>query len=216
MRNIICFGDSNTFGYSGDPNEKKGRFNNEQRWPCLLQKELGNSFSVKEEGANGRTIQFQEPNQPGLSGFEAISGILQAHSPVSLLIIMLGSNDTQERFSSSPDEITLGLKKLINLARKESTFEKGEILILAPPAMQMGLYQGPFATLMGNGAVEKSVLLGSSYKKLAMEENSHFLDVGTKEMNENGINQVDFLHINLYGHKFLSELLAPVIRELLK
>lgn len=216
MENIVCFGDSNTFGYSGDLSEKKGRFNTEQRWPSLLQKELGEIFSVIEEGSNGRTIQFSDKNQPGLCGIESIPAILETHKPVSLLIIMLGSNDCQERFASTPEEIALGLKKLIKIAHLESSMSNGTILIVAPPSMQQGLYNGPFSSLMGEKAVEKSSCLAAFFQKVAMEENCLFLDANTHEMNQKGINQVDYLHLNLLGHKFLSKELASLIRELQK
>lgn len=216
MKNVVCFGDSNTFGYSGDPTEKKGRFNKEQRWTCLLQKELGAEFSIKEEGANGRTIQFEADNEPSLCGLNEISRILVTHQPVFLFVIMLGTNDTQARFSSSPEEITSGLKKLIEKIRLEATFNEGEILVIAPPSMQMGLYNGPFSSLMGKNSVEKSKILPPLYEKLAQEEGCLFLDSNTTDIMENGINQVDFLHLNQYGHKSLSKILSLTIQNSFK
>lgn len=212
MKNIVCFGDSNTFGYSGDPNEKKGRFNKEQRWTCLLEKELGSEFSIKEEGLNGRTIQLQDENQPALCGLESISGILAAHQAISFLIIMLGTNDTQARFSSTAEEITLSLKKLIEKVCLETSLPQGKILIIAPPSMNQWLYNGPFSTLMGENSVEKSMLLPPLYKKLAQEKGCLFVDTNTIEIAKNGINQVDFLHLNQYGHEILAKILAQVIQ----
>ena len=43
-KHIVCFGDSNTHGYCADPNDTAGhtdRFNEDERWTCLLQKTLG-------------------------------------------------------------------------------------------------------------------------------------------------------------------------------
>ena len=42
---IVCLGDANTHGYCTDPADcadgALGRFNEDERWPCLLQKALG-------------------------------------------------------------------------------------------------------------------------------------------------------------------------------
>lgn len=213
MKNIICLGDSNTFGYSGDPNEKKGRFNTSQRWTSLLQKELGSTFSIKEEGMNGRTIQFPEQNQANSCGIDVISSILKQHSPISLLIIMLGSNDTQERFDASPEMITEGLKKLIQLSQEQDVWENNQknILVISPPAMQTGFHNGPFAGLMGSNAVEKSIALADHFKSLSEREQCYFFDANIDVITENGINQVDFLHLNLLGHQALAKNLLPLI-----
>ena len=43
-KHIVCFGDSNTHGYCADPADCAdggSRFNEEERWTCLLQRKLG-------------------------------------------------------------------------------------------------------------------------------------------------------------------------------
>ena len=49
-KKIICFGDSNTHGYNS---KTGGRFSEEERWPCLLNKYLGENYIVAEEGLEG-------------------------------------------------------------------------------------------------------------------------------------------------------------------
>ncbi len=217
MKNIVCLGDSNTFGYSGDASEKKGRFNQRQRWPCLLSIELGDNYHVFEEGANGRTIQFSDHNQPDSCALDCIEKILTQHSPISLLVIMLGSNDTQERFSASPTQITEGLERLLKLAKSLNVWDSDQrnILIIAPPPMQEGFYHGPFSGLMGKNAVEKSIMLASLYETLSKNENCHYFNANHEKIMTDGINQVDFLHLNLKGHQNLASLLSPMIKNIL-
>ena len=60
-KHIVCFGDSNTHGYCADPNDtadRTDRFNEDERWTCLLQKMLGEEYLVLEEGLSGRTTVF--------------------------------------------------------------------------------------------------------------------------------------------------------------
>ncbi|MEG2833808.1 MAG: lipolytic enzyme, G-D-S-L, partial [Ruthenibacterium sp.] len=44
-RHILCYGDSNTHGYSA---ETGGRFDDDTRWTRVLQKELGSDVLVFE------------------------------------------------------------------------------------------------------------------------------------------------------------------------
>ena len=63
-KHIVCLGDSNTHGYCADPGDcadHGDRFNEEERWPCLLQKHLGEEYLVLEEGLSGRTTVFNDP-----------------------------------------------------------------------------------------------------------------------------------------------------------
>ena len=70
-RHIVCLGDSNTHGYCSDPTDcadgALGRFNEDERWPCLLQKALGENYLVIEEGLSGRTTVFDDPVHEGYS-----------------------------------------------------------------------------------------------------------------------------------------------------
>lgn len=63
---IICLGDSNTHGYCADPSDCADssllRFNEEERWTCLLQKALGEEYLVVEEGLSGEPLFFQIPS----------------------------------------------------------------------------------------------------------------------------------------------------------
>ena len=97
-KHIVCYGDSNTHGYCA---ANDGRFDENERWPRLLEQKLGEDYLVLEEGLSGRTTCFNDPIHEGLSGLDYIYPCLMSHEPVDLLIIMLGTNDTKERFGAS-------------------------------------------------------------------------------------------------------------------
>lgn len=110
-RHVICLGDSNTHGYCGAQEGETlcgGRFSEAERWPCLLQRALGEEYLVIEEGLCGRTTVFPDPLEPGLDAISYLRPCLLSHAPVSLLILMLGTNDTKERFGLSAEEIAVG------------------------------------------------------------------------------------------------------------
>ena len=77
MINILCFGDSNTFG----TNPKGGRHSWNTRWPGRLQVLLGPEYYVIEEGMGGRTTVWDDPLEPGRCGIQALPMALQSHKP---------------------------------------------------------------------------------------------------------------------------------------
>ena len=70
QKNILCFGDSNTHGYNS---KTGGRFDVNERWTKLLQKNLGDDYYIIEEGLSGRTTSFEDPVFEGLCGLNAVS-----------------------------------------------------------------------------------------------------------------------------------------------
>ena len=82
-KHIVCFGDSNTHGYCADPNDsadRTDRFNEDERWTCLLQKALGEEYLVLEEGLSGRTTVFSDPLHECMSGLDVIYSTLMSHA----------------------------------------------------------------------------------------------------------------------------------------
>ena len=57
MINILCFGDSNTYGYKPD---RTGRYDENTRWTGILQTKLGTQYRIIEEGLCGRTTVFHD------------------------------------------------------------------------------------------------------------------------------------------------------------
>lgn len=78
MKTILCYGDSNTWGYIPAAGE---RLPYEARWTGVLQKSLGDRCRVIEEGLNGRTTVWDDPFKPGRNGLKALRPILDTHAP---------------------------------------------------------------------------------------------------------------------------------------
>ena len=166
-KHIVCFGDSNTHGYCALTN---GRFSEEERWTCLLGQLLGEDYLVLEEGLSGRTTCFDDPIHEGLSGLDYIYPCLMSHAPVDLLVIMLGTNDTKERFGSSAACIALGLKRLVAkaVATTDCWGTHGpRILIVVPKTIDKEYESTAVGATMGRGCAEKSEGLIAEYKTIA-------------------------------------------------
>lgn len=207
-KHIVCYGDSNTHGYCA---ETGGRFNEEERWTCLLQAYLGDQFLVLEEGLSGRTTCFDDPIHEGLCGLDYLYPCLMSHEPVDLLIIMLGTNDTKERFGVSPACIGLGLKRLIAKAQATDCWrdQKPNILVVTPQNIAPQYMDTAVALTMGKGCAEKSQELGEQFALIAQAMGCHYLDAN--KMLTAKTNKVEFMHLTESGHGQLAAGLANFI-----
>lgn len=112
--NILCFGDSNTWGYRPD---RKGRFDENTRWTGLLQQKLGPEYHIIEEGLCGRTTIFQDELRENRRGLDMVGATVEIHNPIDLMIIMLGTNDCKNHYRASASLISKGLDQVIRKAR---------------------------------------------------------------------------------------------------
>ncbi len=215
---IVCLGDSNTHGYCADPADCADggiRFNEDERWTKRLQAALGEDYLVLEEGLSGRTTVFPDYLYEGLDALHYLWPCLKSHEYVSLLVIMLGTNDCKERFGKNPYAISLGMRRLVQKAQMTDCWVSGQkpkILVISPPAIGEGVYTSPVADEMGRECVEKSQKLPAYYKQIAEETGAYFLDA-----NEIGceFNEIDFMHLTARGHAALADHLAKLIPSLL-
>lgn len=211
-KHIVCFGDSNTHGYNAGNN---GRFNEDERWTCLLGKHLGPDYLILEEGLGGRTTCFEDPIFEGLSGLSYIHSCLMSHEPIDLLIIMLGTNDTKERFSASAACIGLGLKRLIAKAIATTDCwanKKPNILVVTPKSIEKEYENTAVVYTMGRGCAEKSEQLSVEYKKIAEQMGVHYFDANTVVKQ---YNKIDYMHLDEEGHKALAFALAELIPSII-
>lgn len=216
-RHIICFGDSNTHGYCADPSDCADggiRYNESERWTKLLQDKLGDDFVVIEEGLSGRTTVFHDPLYEGLAAIDYITPCLKSHEMIDLLIIMLGTNDTKDRFSASAPCIALGMSRLIKKAiSTECWASQPNILVISPPPIGEGMLTSPVAGTMGSGCVEKSKLLAAEYADICKLLDVHFLDAASVPCE---FNQIDYMHLTKKGHAALAEALGTLVPQLIK
>lgn len=218
-KHIICLGDSNTHGYCADPTDcadsALARFNEDERYTCRLQALLGGDYLVLEEGLSGRTTCFDDPLYEGLSALGYIYPCLKSHEPVALLVIMLGTNDTKERLSANAYAVSLGLRRLIRKAKNVDCWGPGgkpNILVIAPPVIESGVYSSPVAAEMGAGSAEKSALIPALFQTVAADEGCHFLDANALGCE---FNKIDFMHLTGKGHETLAQALGKLIPTLI-
>ncbi|MBR5358225.1 MAG: SGNH/GDSL hydrolase family protein [Clostridiales bacterium] len=208
MKTVVCYGDSNTYGY--DP-ATGGRYDEKTRWPRVLQRLLGDDYSVVEEGCNGRTTVFDDPKDDWKIGLDYIKGIVCSHRPVDILVIMLGSNDMKICYGASCEDIAEGMKAVVKAAVDTLVYKQKyapEVIIVSPPEITSDVLNGPFSGSFNEACCEKSRNLAAHYEALAKELGVSFLNAAEyiRPSKEDG------LHLTADAHRGLAEAVCSAIK----
>jgi len=207
VKTILCYGDSNTWGY--DP-ATQTRFPSDTRWPGVLRSELGEGYLVIEEGLNGRTTVWDDPIELDKNGATYLRPCIQTHKPMDLVIIMLGTNDLKTRFSLPAYDIASGAGVLVDIVKKSDTGIGGEapevLLIAPPPAVELTGFAEMF-----EDAVEKSGGFARHYCRVANEKGCHYLNAGDHVESS----PLDGIHLEVDMHARLGKAVSAKVREIL-
>ena len=214
MKNILCFGDSNTWGMdpqaliSGRPDIRHGR---DVRWPGRLQALLGSEYHIIEEGLNGRTTVFHDPTSPGRCGIDMFPALLESHSPLDLVIIMLGTNDCKPMLSASAAVIAMGMARLVKTAQNPMLYapwhKPPKILIAAP--VPFGTVSAPF--FGGQDEIyEKSAALADAYRNVASMSGCEFINLAPFGETIPG----EGVHLTVAAHLRIADAYAAAVREI--
>lgn len=175
-KRILCFGDSLTYGRV--PN-KNLRYAPSKRWTGVLQADLGIDFEIIEEGLRSRTTDLDLDNARGRNGHSYFYSALLTHLPLDLLILMIGTNDLQEKLNRTVADSTKVLERyLSDLEEACEEFEmlKPKVLLLAPPIIDE-THLKPNTVFKGAG--EKSKHFAQAYSDFAQKHHLHFFDTST-------------------------------------
>jgi lysophospholipase L1-like esterase len=206
VKRILCFGDSNTWGY--DP-ATQDRFARNARWPGVLRNTLGAGYEIIEEGLNGRTTVWNDPIEGYKCGKDYLIPCLETHRPLDLVVILLGTNDLKKRFSLSAFDIAQGAGVLVRIVQQSAAGRAGAappVLLLAPPPVAKLTYFDQ----MFEGAEAKSQKLGFYYRQVAAELGCAFLDAATVIVSSD----LDGIHFEAGEHRKLGEAVAQQVRTL--
>lgn len=213
-RRIVCFGDSNTWGYNP---ESGSRYSDDIRWTKLLEKKLGGDYRIIEEGQNGRTIANPDPWEWGTKcGMDQILPILESHMPMEALVIMLGSNDLKSKFGLPAPDIAGSLQNMLKSVRGHLGYYLNnpdlKILIIAPPALGDNFASSPFAEFFdADSVVQKSKDISKWFELVAGQFGCEFLDATSQVT----AGDVDSLHLSPEGHAKLAELVYQKLKSML-
>ncbi len=211
MKTVLCYGDSLTWGFRPDGS---GRHALKDRWPQVLQTELGNNVHVIADGLNGRTTAYDDH----LSGFErnaakTLTTALGTHFPLDLVIIMLGTNDMKHVLCGNALGAKRGMQRLIEIVRTapyQFDIAPPAVLIMSPPPL--GESGGDEFMLIFEEGIEQSRLLAGFYKDAALLANCAFFDAGSVA----ATSSVDGVHLDAENTRAIGKAIAPIVRGILE
>jgi len=219
MKTILCYGDSNTFGWkpvSFDPKEipivlSRYRLPFGKRWTGVMAEELGKDYHVIEEGLGGRTTVWDDPIEgEHKNGKKYLLPCLESHAPIDLVVLMLGTNDLKVRFSVTAYDIAMGVAVLIGIIQGSATGKDGgapKILVMSPPSLgELTEFEE-----MLEGGIEKSEKLAQYYKTVSKQFSCEFFDVG-------GViscSPVDGVHFDAKQHFKLGKAVAEKVIKII-
>jgi len=213
MKTILCYGDSNTWGYDPKTGE---RYDHKTRWPMAMARILNRdcpvddpAWWVVEEGLNGRTSCREDPVEGDRNGLRQLLPILESHKPLDAVAVMLGTNDLKPRFSPRPYDIARGVQRVVIAAQESKTGPAGQapklIMICPPPVVESPVFYHIFGDCL-----ELSKKLEPFYRQLAQECGAIFLYAG-KFVTTSG---ADGIHFDPEGQLALAKAVADIVREL--
>lgn len=211
MKNILCYGDSLTWGYS--PQGTRHDF--VDRWPSVLNEELGlQNARVFNEGLNGRTTVFDDfAVAANRNGAQTLPTILDTHTPLDLVIIMLGTNDLKNYLCGNVTATTRGVGRLVEIIKSYPYFldvEAPPILIVSPPHCVET--EEPVLAGIFDGAVEKSKEFAQEYKALSELTGCTFFDAATIA----NASSIDGVHLDATNTRAIGKNIAPLVEKILK
>ena len=162
MRTILCYGDSNTWGF--DPATER-RFPREVRWPGRLQSALGEEWHVVEEGLNGRTTTLESPIAPGKNGLDYLVPCLDSHAPLDAVVIFLGTNDLADRYGLTATDVARAAGRLATVVARSEAGADGAAplpILACPPPLGETEWAEDWA-----GAPAKSEVLADRFAAVA-------------------------------------------------
>ncbi|MBR6442487.1 MAG: arylesterase [Clostridia bacterium] len=202
MKQILAFGDSNTWGLVPGTVE---RYPEHIRWTGILRKAVANlGFRILEDGVCGRTTVFQDPFRPGRRGIESIAQYRETGG-IDAVILMLGTNDCKKSYRATPEQIGCGLEQC--LIQFESLVRPDRILVISPILLGQNVWRPEKDPDFDKVSIETSIFLKAVYRQIAERRGNLFMAASDHAF----ACHVDEEHLNAEGHE---QLAAAILKKL--
>lgn len=218
MKQILCFGDSNTWGYDG---ESRKRLPWGKRWTSLLQEKFDSekpsaltkkavTARIIEEGLCGRTTIFEDPLREGRRGTALLPTLLETHEGIDAVILMLGTNDCKTVFGASAEVIGMGITRLLEQIQRYAP--KARVLLISPIYLGEKVWQEGFDQEFSPDSVKVSKELEKVYQRIAREKQVEFLPAAAYV----SCCVADQEHMNAQDHQIFASVVYEKLSKMLE
>ncbi len=211
MQQILVYADSLSWGIV--PTTRR-RLAFDQRWPGVLENALNDGtrrVRVIEDCLNGRRTVWDDPFKPGRNGLQGLAQRIEIHSPLALVVLMLGTNDFQSMHAHNAWHSAQGTAALVRAIR-EAPIEPGmpvpPVLVVAPPPITAP--RGPIAPKF-EGGEHRCIGLAESLRAVCGELGCAFFDAGSLIH----ASPQDGVHVDAAQHAELGAALAAPVAALI-
>ncbi len=206
MGEILCFGDSNTYGLIPGT---KDRYSRDIRWTGIIQDRLRNKgYNIIEEGLCGRTTVFDDELRNGRRGSVLLPVLLESHQPLDVVILMLGTNDCKSYYKASANVIGRGMEKLLQLVKANRSNLK--ILMISPILLGEEIWKKEYDPEFDAESIQTSIGLKAVYQEIADKYNIEFLAASYVAK----ASDIDQKHLDADNHKKLADAIMKKLEEL--
>lgn len=207
MKQVLCYGDSNTWGLIPGTNE---RYDWGVRWTSILQDKLNsNKVHVIEEGLCGRTTVFDDVYRENRNGLKTLPLVLETNNSLDFAIVMLGTNDCKSHYKTNAYKIGKGLEQCLD--RISEVVDPEHVLVVSPIHLGNQVWKQEFDPEFDEDSVEVSKQLAREYERVAAERSMHFLAASDYV----GPSDVDQEHLSEKDHKRLADVIYEKIEAFL-
>ena len=204
MQDILVYADSLSWGII--PLTRR-RLPFAARWPGIMEASLrarGHDVRVHEDCLNGRRTVWEDPYKPGRNGLQGLAQQVEIHSPLALVILMLGTNDFQSMHPHNAWLSGQGMAALVDAIR-QAPIEPGmpvpAVLVAAPPPIRTP--KGPIANKFAGGE-DKCLGLAEAYSEVAGNLDCAFFDAASVTTSS----RADGVHLDADQHATLGDAMA--------
>ena len=207
MKRILCFGDSNTYGYKPDGS---GRFDENIRWTARVQQKLGENYQIIEEGLCGRTTIFEDELRANRRGVDMVGALVETHNPIDVFVVMLGTNDCKARYSATAGIIAKGLEQVIVQAQSKAP-QSMKVLVVSPILLGQGVGEKGYDEEFNQRSEKESAELSEEYEQLARKKDFYYLNASQYA----DPSTIDREHLDEAGHEKLADAIYEKLNEIL-
>ena len=204
MKQILAFGDSNTWGLIPGTMDRYPEYT---RWTGILRRIITpKGYRILEDGVVGRTTVFEDPARPFRKGIDSIARYRRTED-LAAVILMLGTNDCKKTLRKTPEQIGDGIEQCIS--RFEEFVSPGKILVLSPILLGENVWRPDKDPAFDRESVETSTALKEIYQAIAARRGNLFMAASDYAVPS----PVDEEHLSVEGHVYLASAILKKLTD---
>ena len=201
--NILCYGDSNTWGWVPNingysKNATISQYQPEECWWFGLTKE--NDVII--DGVPGRCVAHENRWLKGRNAMGTIPEDLKQYSDLDFIVLQLGTNDCKTEYGDTAEDIARNIE-LLSVFMQEET--GADVVVISPAEIKEN---NKITQKYYVGANQKSRELDSCLMKMAEKRGFGFVSGLDCEVGEDGE------HLTACGHMQLGEKVCSLFAEM--